>query len=243
MSDLKYPHARQIRIRPVTLENKPAAEERKPEASQLQQDIARLQQELRELQKEKEQTMQETAAWVEREKTNWYKEKQQWIEQAKASGYKEGWQAGEKAGAAKYDSLIEKMNELSDAAQKDYLSTIAQSDSSIMEIAIAAAGKIMRHQLQNDPSAFQEIVRACIEDAGNADVITILVHPDQYETLLHQKYELQNLLDENARLSIKVNKEIPEYGCILEHPLGQIDAGVDSQLSQIRQALEEIKNG
>ncbi|MDY0396363.1 flagellar assembly protein FliH [Virgibacillus halophilus] len=191
----------------------------------------------------KKRVIQETAEWIEQEKTAWAKEKLRLIEQAKAAGYQEGFRVGEQTGIAQYDSLIAKINEFADTAQKDYVRTISQADDAIMQIAIAAADKILRRQLQHNPEAFYEIVVACIQEAGDAAKITIFVHPQQYEMLIHQKNELQNLLDENAKLLIKVSKTIPEFSCILEHPLGQIDASVDTQLGQIRQALEEIRAG
>ncbi|MFB4475339.1 flagellar assembly protein FliH, partial [Oceanobacillus caeni] len=54
------------------------------------------------------------------------------------------------------------------------------------------------------------------------------------------KQELTQLLENNLKLSIYVKEELDVNACIVEHPFGQIDASIDTQLSQIKQILQDV---
>lgn len=51
------------------------------------------------------------------------------------------------------------------------------------------------------------------------------------------------LFEETKRISIYADDTLLVNSCIVEHPYGQIDATIDTQLEQVRNALLEIASG
>jgi len=109
----------------------------------------------------------------------------------------------------------------------------------IVKLAVRSAEKVIKQQLSEHPESFLEIVKAAIHELKDHAVVSIFLHPDNYEHVLKQKDELRQLLDAETKLAIYIREDLEKNSCLIEHPYGQIDASVDTQLDQIRQALEE----
>lgn len=189
---------------------------------------------------EKESLIQKTKDEVNNEKSNWDNEKRQWIEEAKKQGHSEGFKLGKEESLQSYQQLLEKANDFTTAALKDYHVTVEKSNETILDLAVHTARKILDQQLKEDPNSFLPIVKAAIKEIKNQPIITIYLHPDNYEIVLQQKEELAQILENESKLSIYSNEEMAVNSCIIEHPFGQIDAGIDTQLKQIRTSLHTI---
>ncbi len=58
--------------------------------------------------------------------------------------------------------------------------------------------------------------------------------------MIEQKQEFLQILENETTLLIKLKEDLPPFGCLLEHSTGMIDIGIDSQLNEIREVLEEF---
>ncbi|MDY0405887.1 flagellar assembly protein FliH [Virgibacillus sp. 179-BFC.A HS] len=239
MSELR--HMKQIKIKPIAMQQAEDTFSLSAKADGLKQNIRELEMEVAQLEEQKNKLIQQTNERIKGEQAKWEEQKQQLMEQAQKEGYAKGFQSGEQKGKQTYDDVIQKINAMAELAKKDYYATIAQSKDAILDIAIASANKILRQQLPDHPELFQRVVNDCISEINDVSDVTIYVHPNQYEIVIQQKHELQQLLQEDARLLVKVKNTLPEFGCVIDCPSGQIDASVDTQLDQIRNALGEIR--
>lgn len=206
----------------------------------LQEELQNLRDQLEHLKKEKEIMLQSTIKEIKNEKENWEQEKQLLIKQGYQEGYELGIVEGRLAGEKQYDSLIDQINELEKNAIKDYHTRLEQSDHVIVDLSIKTAEKITKEEIATDPKLILNIVTAAIADIKDQSQISIYVHPDHYDLLMKQKVELINTLDGDTKLSIFINQKMAKYECVIEHPFGQIDASVDTQLEQIRDVLHQI---
>lgn len=206
----------------------------------LQQKIERAQEELRQLQYEKERLLKDTEDKITKQKEQWAEEKQAFRQQVHEEGYEAGYSLGKEESMKQYEKLIQQGNQIVESATKDYHDTLRQSTHMIIDLAIHTTKKVIKKEFENSPETFKQIVVDAINDITNQEYIHIFVHASQYERLLQQKNELKQLLDDHTNLSIYVDQEAAEDSCVIEYPSGKIDASVDTQLSQIRQALREI---
>ncbi|MCG1028700.1 flagellar assembly protein FliH [Virgibacillus halodenitrificans] len=215
----------------------PALDEVEKEISE---QIDNLKLELEDLRNHKEMLLNETNAEIQQAKQNWETEKHAYIESAKKEGYQAGYKEGEEAAQHGYRTLIEQANSIVESAGLDYHTTIEKHEESIIELAVYTAEKILSQQLEKSPQSFLPIVKSAIRELKDQSVISIYLHPANYETVLEQKEELLQVLEEDVRLAIYINVEIPENGCLIKHPFGQMDAGIDTQLNELRQVLHEV---
>lgn len=206
----------------------------------IQNELESARTELNHLKQEKERMLQSAIKEIKTEKENWEEEKRILIEQAHDIGYDSGFKQGEQEAMEQYHQKIDQINGLVDTATKDYHTTIEQSDKVIVDLSIHTAEKVIKEKLAEDPKMLLTIVTAAIQDIKDQSMISIFLHPNNYEFLVNQKSELMSAMDGDTKISIYIDQKMTENDCLIEHPFGQIDASIDTQLEQIREALHQV---
>lgn len=234
---------RVIGIKPVEIKRPVLAETSESELqlqASMEEKLKLLEDELEELAEKKKRLLEETETEINEAKEAWENEREAYVEAAMKEGYAEGFSRGTEDGLRKYEQLIATANEVIVSARKDYESRIEQSEDMIVELAIASANKILQKTLRETPADFISIVKAAIQEIKDFSSISIYVHPVNFDAVLQQKDELKSLLGAETNLDIFPDSKLQENGCTIEHPYGQIDASVDTQLEQIRNILIEL---
>ncbi|WP_176330294.1 flagellar assembly protein FliH [Oceanobacillus rekensis] len=238
-----YPNQKLIKIKPVELLRKaPDQEHEHIEKNQeviQQQKVKAMQKEIEELSQKKQTLVEQTNQTITVEKENWQSEKKQWIEEAKLEGYTAGFKQGEIDGYAEYKSKLEQANHLIDAATNQYHTIIEKSDEAILQLAVNVAGKVLNQQIAEESSTFMGIVKGAIKEIKDQSVVTINLHPSTYDLVVQHREELVRLLEKETKLTIYIDENLAENACLIEHPFGQIDASVDTQLLKIREVLHD----
>jgi len=245
MSSTEQEKSKRIEIKPYEY-IKRQIQEKKPSISLdeqkegLERSISQMQDELSTLKQQKETLLKEVQTAIKNERASWDTEKKQLTEQAQQAGYEAGFVAGEKQSLAQYATALRQANDIIESATKDYHETVGQSENKIIELATHMANKIIHQAIDQDQNVMLEIVKAAIKDLKAQPSIAIYVHPNPYNTLLHQKKELEHAVDGDCNISIYVDQDLTESDCRIEHPFGQVDAGIDTQLDQIHDVLQNI---
>ncbi|MHA6251297.1 flagellar assembly protein FliH [Oceanobacillus sp. CAU 1775] len=232
---------RKIQIKPIELPKEPvdivSAED---ELSMILDKLEKAKQELIKTESEEKNLLEEVRATIAQEKEQWQEEKLKWVEEAKAEGYQAGFKQGEVAGKKSYEESIEIANHIVDLVKVDYQKTLEKTEDVIIQLGMHTAEKIIETRLEEDPDLFLNIVRSALKEIKDQSIISIYLHPTNYETVLTQKDELKRILETDTKLSLYIKEDLEKNSCIIEHPFGQIDATVDTQLGQIRSALSEL---
>ncbi|MBM7571820.1 flagellar assembly protein FliH [Aquibacillus albus] len=240
--------SRTISIRPVGI--KVESEENnqlESEKKQMQMDDInqKLNDALASLDATKKQTkslMDQCKQQISTEREEWETEKEESRDLARQEGYLEGFQNGKDEALKKYESLIGEARRLIDIANQDYQSTLDNSEEVILELGLKMASKIINHELEVNDS-YIELVKAVLEEVKDQPLISIFAHIEDYEVMLMYKDELMNIVSSKAKLSIYPDNNLNKGSCIVESPFGKIDAGVDSQLQEIRNHLSDLTKG
>ncbi|GGF11043.1 hypothetical protein GCM10010954_07080 [Halobacillus andaensis] len=177
---------------------------------------------------------------IEQEKESWNKEKAVLIKQAEEKGFQAGFKSGEEQGAHTYSQKIDEANDLIKLANENYVLKVSSSEEAIVEIAAACAEKILGQELQMNEASFIHVVKKAVEDVKNQPEIKVFVHPDDYPTIHSQKVELEAIMEFQSSLHIIMKETVEKHGCIIESSFGQIDAGIGSQLQELRHKLDQI---
>lgn len=217
--------------------NHSTAEEENTISQQLQSD--HLRHEIANLHKEKERLLTDLQETIEEEKQAWEEQKKREKEAAQASGYQVGYETGHKEAIEKYHAMLEKANKIVSSAKADYDKTVSKYEYAVIQLAVSIAGKILKQKIDADPELFQPIVKEAISDLKDSSNVEVYVHPSKYELIISQKEELEQLIKNEDVLSVYIDSSLAEQDCMIKHPYGQVDLSVDTQLEQIKRALEE----
>lgn len=181
-----------------------------------------------------EKTMED----INQQRTSWAEEKELLISAAKEEGYESGWSEGQKQGYSEYRKLLQEAREIIEAAKNDYTAYLESSEKVILDLAVKIAGKITACKIEDEEN-FLSFVKKALKEAKLCQEIRLYVHPQYYEFLLSQKEELQSIFLHHTNLFIYPDEEITVGGCVIESETGRIDAGIDTQLSEIKKILTE----
>lgn len=210
------------------------------QTSSLTEQIGHLTDEIAQLEAKKQKIIQETEAEINALKAAWEEEKQIYINEAQNEGFQAGFQKGEQAILTEYAHLIDEANETIRLAKIDYEVTIKESEPMIIKLATQMAEKIVHKQLEIDENVIKRIAYDVIKDLTEQEEIKIIVSPKDYEHLLHQKKDFENMLQKTSKLSIYVNDELKGGMCKIEYPSGKTDASIQTQLQLIENELLNI---
>lgn len=159
--------------------------------------------------------------------------------QAEENGYNEGFQQGLQEGQKQYETFIEEAREVVAASKRDYFQRLDESEPAIVQLAIKVAEKIISNTLDTNQDEWLSIVKDVINEVREQEQVKIYVHPNWYEFTLSHKEELRLQLPNCDHLYIYPDVHLEEHGCLIETPYGKIDASVDSQLTEMKDALLE----
>lgn len=233
-------HGRVIELRQVAIG--PRGEESRhhaelQEAKQEQREI------LRSAEAERERILQKAEKEIEQWRKTWEEEKRLITEEAFNEGRLDGFEAGRMEGFESYKEKISEANRVMGQAKEQHDRVVEESEQTILRLAVACAEKVVKKQLDQSDDYFLSLVRHAVKEVQDQPEITVKLHPDQYELLHHQMEELQRLVDVHTKLVLYADIELSPYACVIESPFGMIRAGVDSQLSELREKLFEAAFG
>lgn len=155
-------------------------------------------------------------------------------ESARKAGFAEGLARGQKEGresAAKEHAL--QLSQLQSTVSQllGYRSTIrAEVEREVVDLAFAAARRILRREATLDRTTATGIIRSCMDEKSHVEVTRILVHPDDLE---------QVRSGVGPGITVAPSKDVARGGALLETSSGTLDARMDSQLDELQMGLAD----
>lgn len=155
----------------------------------------------------------------------------------KESAAKEGYEDGLAQAKADIEEVKNAIVEFMGAKQKvfDYIAP------NIMDISVEIAKKIIKKELQQDPSIILENIADIFKELSREETkITLNVNPAQVSLL---KAEIPSVLSSvglEAKVLVVGDDSIMEGGCMVTTTNGVTDATIETQLSVISEALKGI---
>ncbi|UOR12727.1 flagellar assembly protein FliH [Halobacillus amylolyticus] len=242
MSNKNSTEKRVIGLKPVYISKseteKQILEEKHKEKAQELFEAAK--QERRQAHEEAARKLEEAEQHVATMRKSWEEERENLITQAYNEGFESGARVGREKGYQEFSEQLQHINYILSLANKDYVNTVSSSEEMILELAVSSAEKIINQQLATQPETFLPVVKKAIEEVQDHPEITVYVHPDDYELIHTQKNELTSITGFKATLTIYISDSLTRYGCVIESPFGRVEAGVDHQLTQLREKLYQL---
>ena len=114
---------------------------------------------------------------------------------------------------------------------------LAEAEAQIVEIALAAARRIVGEQLLLRPESIVSVVAPLLERARLAHRVRIRISPLDEPALRQALSALQERAGQRAALSIEPDESIERGGCVLEADVGLFDARIEVQIESLAKAL------
>jgi flagellar biosynthesis/type III secretory pathway protein FliH len=114
----------------------------------------------------------------------------------------------------------------------------AEADQQVLRLAVAIAERIIRRQLEQQPSISSQWIRDSLELVSSSSRIRICLHPDDCQRLAGQ---VEQIIAEVARIvefEVTADATVSPGGCRVESEHGLVDQCVEAQLQRILQELE-----
>lgn len=165
-------------------------------------------------------------------------------EEARQSGFQQGFQTGQEQAEVKvleqYDQLLADARTVLEQAYDLKRQIIQESEPFLVELATAIAGKIIQQELSSNPQWVIGMTKGVLARKREKGTVTLCVSPKQFAYIRDARDELKLSVDSQAELEILPDATIEDYGCVVRTAFGSIDARVDTQLKEIKLALQQL---
>ncbi len=163
------------------------------------------------------------------------KEWERRVAEARAAGLREGEAEGRSRAAAEAQPILERLARSIDevAALKPRLRREAEADT--IKLALAIARRALRRELAVDPEALHGLVLAALEKLQAQEICRVRVHPSQVSAVA----SLLRKVGTGLPVEVVPDASRDPGAVIFETERGNLDASVESQLSEIERGLAD----
>lgn len=164
---------------------------------------------------------------------------QQEADAARQAGYQEGHSRAQQDCEAAWSDRFREVEALLQTAVEERRKYLADSERLIIELACSVSEKIMRESNRLGHEWVLQVVKAALEEIHDAGKIEVRVHPDDYELVRSHQEGLRKEVPGQTELLVIPDRGVGAGGCVLHTDFGNIDARIDTQLEEVRKALQE----
>jgi flagellar assembly protein FliH len=196
-------------------------------------------------------TMQECEVLREQASTQidvWWQERrsldEEIVQQAKQSGFEEGYQAGIQRAEAQlrqeYEDMLQEARSILEQSYTLKQQIIQESEPFLIEMSTSIAEKIITRQLTLSPEWVVDSIQKVLARRREKGTITLCVAPGHFGYIQDAREELLTAIDSQAELEIIPDSTVLDHGCVIRSSFGSVDARIDTQLKEIKSALQQL---
>jgi flagellar assembly protein FliH len=110
---------------------------------------------------------------------------------------------------------------------------LQEAERQLVELAVAIAGRILRHEVSTDRTLLLAVARAAVARLGDSSSATVHLHPDDHAAI--------EAMQQGMHQSIKIvpDPAVQPGGCLVQSDMGTIEAGIAEQLDELTAMLLE----
>lgn len=183
---------------------------------------------------------QELAEWQATREQEIELELQQVVETAREQAYAEGLAKGEQEARAEWEQALEQAASILEDAHIRKRQIVSEAEPFLLELSVQIAETIIGRQLSLEQDWVIDLIKRVLAKERQRGVVTLCVSPGQYGMIRDSRDELAMTIDSQAELQIVPDASVSEHGCVIRTDFGSLDARIDSQLSEIKQALLQM---
>jgi flagellar assembly protein FliH len=151
--------------------------------------------------------------------------------EARRAGYEAGFAAGRQEALASVTELLVR-------ARADAESVRVGAQDSAVALARRMAERIIGHAVTLAPTFVADMVaKALSETRARAGTVVVRVHPQDFEAVTRDRMRLSARVANGVEVRIAADPGVERNGCLVDSPLGRLDARLSTQLDALERAL------
>ncbi|MNQ98469.1 flagellar assembly protein H [compost metagenome] len=186
----------------------------------------------------RQQTESDIATWWQSRRA----EDEELVHQSKSAGFEEGYQQGiaqaEEALRKEYGDMLAEASAILEQSYQLKQQIIQEAEPFLIDLSTSIAEKIIVRQLSLEPGWVVELIQKVLARRREKGIITLCVAPSQFAYIQDAREELITSIDSQAELEIIPDSSVQDQGCVIRSSYGSIDARIDTQLKEIKSALQ-----
>ncbi|MBI3768930.1 MAG: hypothetical protein HY271_10615 [Deltaproteobacteria bacterium] len=159
------------------------------------------------------------------------------LEQARQEGHAVGFAAGKVAAEAELANAATAFAGAVEEVARFRAALLDRYERELLELALGVARKVVQRELADHPEHWLGMIREAVLATLDRETIRIRVGTVLHRYLLDHLPRLRSLLEDVKELDLVEDVALDETGCVIESRYGDLDLGVDDQMSAIRAAL------
>ena len=149
----------------------------------------------------------------------------------------EGFRVGLERAAVQATEATQAIIALTQEASEQKWKFINGAEENIVELALDIAEKLVAEHVKLNPKTVTNIAKKALLLAVEREHIVIRVNAEDLEVMKAAKEDLMCAMDGIQKIELIADRRIKRGGCVLETNAGNIDAGIESQLNEVKQSL------
>lgn len=151
--------------------------------------------------------------------------------EARRSGYEAGFVVGRQEGLASATEVMVR-------ARADAETVRANAQDSAVALARRMAERIVGQAVTLAPSFVVDMVaKALSEVRARAGTVVVRLHPQDLEAVARDRARLATRVANGVEVKLTVDPGIERNGCVVDSPVGRLDARLSTQLDALERAL------
>jgi type III secretion protein L len=114
---------------------------------------------------------------------------------------------------------------------------LAATEKEIVDVALAAAERIVGYELEREPGVIASIVSPLLNRVRGANQVKVRVHPLDVEGLQEATVRLGSQAELNCAILVEPDPTMARGGCVVCTDIGTLDASIEVQLELLARVL------
>lgn len=157
--------------------------------------------------------------------------------------WQRGYAEGNEAAAEQNRALIDEAEQIRNTAIEEYETMMNNMEADMVALVLDVSRKAVAGELAVNKSVIIQLVRDALPNCSNKNGAVLKVCPEDADYLAEHLNELQSEVEGADELTIKPDCTLKPGDCVLETPLGSVDAGTSTRLDKIEAAFREELEG
>jgi flagellar assembly protein FliH len=150
----------------------------------------------------------------------------------------EGLREGREEALAALTPALEALTQAAEAVRADQFARADRLESHAVDLALFLAEKILGGAIAVQPELVVESVRGALRGIVERERVTVLVHPDDLETVRNAMDDVRASLGGIEHCEVQAERRVSRGGAVVRTPDGDVDARVETKLTRAREVVE-----
>ncbi len=167
------------------------------------------------------------------------------IRQKEAQAYDEGVRAGISQSEQRQRMEMKKRADALDNVIRELgmmkKRIIDEAEEDIIGLSLHVAEKIVHREIDANREVIHHVLQDAMKNVLDRDNIIIRLHPHDYLYVMEIKTDFLQNFDGLKNVSFQKDETIRQGGAVIETQQGEVDARIDQQFREVRQAVQSIQ--